>query len=63
MANPLAWLLGGNDKQLAQTRYAGRPSATDRAARKRAERGSMGTPHRTARDADRAGWSWWDNRR
>lgn len=55
MANPLAWLLGGNDKQMAATKYAGRESATDRAARKRAERGSMGTPHHTARQAANQG--------
>ncbi|MEE4541013.1 hypothetical protein V2S66_03395 [Streptomyces sp. V4-01] len=52
-----------SDKELAATKYAGRESATDRAARLQHERGSMGSPHRTARDADRAGWSWWDRRR
>lgn len=30
-------LLGGNDRQLAQTKYAGRESATERAARRRRE--------------------------
>lgn len=61
--NPLAWIAGGNDKQLAATRYAGQESATTRALGRQAQRGSMGRPHRSARDADRAGWSWWDSRR
>lgn len=32
-----SWLAGGNDHELARTQYAGRESATDRAARKDAE--------------------------
>lgn len=52
------WIRGGNDRELATTRYAGRPSASDRAATKRAQRGSLGRPHRNARDADRAGAAW-----
>lgn len=52
-----------SDKELAATKYAGRESATDRAARLQHERGSMGRPNRSAADADRTGWSWWDRRR
>lgn len=59
----LSWLLGGNDRQLAATRYAGRTSATDRNANKRAARDSMGKPSRNARDADRAGMRWSDRQR
>jgi len=33
----LSWLFGGNDHELARTRYAGRESASDEAARKRRE--------------------------
>ena len=52
------WLRGGNDRQLAATTYAGRTSATDRAAQRLAERGTMGRPHPTARHADRAAARW-----
>lgn len=52
-----------SDRELAATKYAGRESATNRALRRQAERGTMGRPHRSARDADRAGWTWWDRRR
>jgi hypothetical protein len=34
----LGWLLGGNDRELAATKYAGRQSATNRAAGKAAKR-------------------------
>lgn len=34
----LGWLLGGNDRELAATKYVGRLSATDRAAGKTAAR-------------------------
>jgi hypothetical protein len=55
----MAWFgLIGNDKQMAATRYAGRQSATDRARAKQAERGSMGKPHRSVRDAANAGESF-----
>lgn len=50
-----AWLRGGDDHALAATTYSGRESATDRATRASAERGSMGRPHRTTRDAANAG--------
>ena len=33
----LSSLLGGNDRQLADTKYEGRESATDRASRRRRE--------------------------
>lgn len=52
-----------SDRELADTKYAGRESASDRARRKQAERGSMGRAHRNAHDADRNGWSWWDRNR
>ncbi|WP_338907058.1 hypothetical protein [Streptomyces nigra] len=31
----LSWLVGGNDRKLAESQYAGRESASERAARKR----------------------------
>lgn len=46
-----AWLLPGNDRQLAKDQYAGQESATDRATRVRAERHRA----RVSRDGDRAG--------
>ncbi|MFD8027835.1 hypothetical protein ACFV3F_03595 [Streptomyces sp. NPDC059717] len=50
----LSWLGGGNDRQLADSQYSGRESATDRAARKRR------IDHRTkgARRAAAAGDRW-----
>jgi hypothetical protein len=48
-----SWLAGGNDRQLAETTYAGRESATDRAARKRRE-----NHHRNAAKADRKAQAW-----
>jgi len=33
----LSWLSGGNDRQLAESAYGGRESASDRAARRRRE--------------------------
>lgn len=60
----MAWFgLGRSDRELAATKYAGRESASDRAATKRAQRGSMGKAHRNARDADRTGWNWADRQR
>jgi hypothetical protein len=51
----LSWLAPGNDNELARTQYAGRESATDRAARKgRAAR------TRSATKADRKGQAWAD---
>jgi len=47
----LSWLHPGNDHELAATQYAGRESASDRAARKRRE----GHHARVARDGDAAG--------
>jgi hypothetical protein len=44
-------LFGGNDRQLAETKYAGRESASDRAARRRRE----GHRARVFRDGDNAG--------
>jgi hypothetical protein len=52
----MAWFgFGRSDRELAATKYAGRESATDRALRRQAERGSMGRPARNARDAANAG--------
>lgn len=53
----LGWLTGGNDRQLASDRYAGRESATDKAAAKRQAKARQ----RRAKDvtrADRAGQAW-----
>jgi len=47
----LSWLGGGNDHQLAADRYAGRESASDRAARTRREKHRA----RVIRDGDAAG--------
>lgn len=47
----LSWLGGSSDRQLAETRYAGRESATDRAARVRRERHRA----RVIRDGDASG--------
>ncbi|NUU25236.1 MAG: hypothetical protein HOV68_27595 [Streptomycetaceae bacterium] len=47
----LAWLRPGNDHELAATHYASRESATDRAARRRAEQHRA----RVNRDGDRSG--------
>lgn len=58
-----SWLRGGNDRELAATRYAGRTSASDRNASKRAQRGSMGKAHANAREADRTGMRWSDRQR
>jgi hypothetical protein len=54
----LSWLFGGNDHELAATRYAGRESASDRAASK-----TFGKPDRTSRDAARRGQAWEDTDR
>jgi hypothetical protein len=53
-----SWLRGGNDHQLAATRYADRESASDRAASK-----TFGKPDRTSRDAARRGQAWEDTDR
>ncbi|WP_263165427.1 hypothetical protein [Streptomyces sp. SCSIO ZS0520] len=50
----LAWLLPGRDRELAATRYAGRESASDRAARLRREQHHR----RGATRAARAGQAW-----
>lgn len=49
-------LVPGNDHQLAATQYAGRESASDRAARKRRERYHNGGATKTARE----GQAWED---
>lgn len=52
------WLVPGRDHELARTRYAGRESASDQAARKRRE------GHRSsgAQKAAREGQEWTDRR-
>lgn len=49
------WARPGRDRQLAATRYAGQESATSSASRRQAERGSMGRPPRSTRDAANTG--------
>jgi hypothetical protein len=51
-------LFGGNDRQLAETRYAGRESASDRAARQRRE-----GHRRNVTAAARQGQAWEDRDR
>jgi hypothetical protein len=46
-----SWLAGGNDRALAESQYAGRESAPDRASRIRREKHRA----RVARDGDAAG--------
>ncbi|MGA5497762.1 hypothetical protein ACPCSP_25700 [Streptomyces cinereoruber] len=60
----LAWLRGGNDRDLAATHYADRTSATEQAAEARRAKERA----RRARDADKAGragqaWQEADRRR
>lgn len=55
-----SWLVPGNDHELAATRYAGRESATDRAARLRRE-GHRRSAAKTARRAEK--WERQDRRR
>lgn len=54
----LSWIAPGNDRELAETRYAGRESATDSAARKERARRS-----RAADKAYRKGQAWADKDR
>jgi hypothetical protein len=58
----LSWLFGGNDHQLAATRYAGQESATDQAARRgRTPRSqTFGRPSRNSTEAARQGQAWED---
>lgn len=64
-----SWLFGGNDHELARTQYADRESASDRAARKDAEReakkakANRAAHHRSAVQADRKGQAWGDRQR
>lgn len=53
-----SWLVGGNDRELAATRYAGRESASARAARKRRAK-----YHRSVTKTDRKGQAWVDKGR
>ncbi|MBT2492356.1 hypothetical protein J7E96_28370 [Streptomyces sp. ISL-96] len=53
----LDWLQGGNDRKLAATRYAGRESATDRAAAKRQAK-ARARQQAGVREAARAGEAW-----
>ncbi|WP_327592480.1 hypothetical protein [Streptomyces chartreusis] len=54
----LSWLVGGNDGELAKSQYAGRESASAKAARKRRER-----YHRNVAKTDRKGQAWEDKSR
>jgi hypothetical protein len=54
----MGWLFG-NDRKLAATKYAGRESATDRAARKRRESYHRNGIQRAARE----GQAWEDRDR
>ncbi|MGW9029131.1 hypothetical protein ACWGQ5_34380 [Streptomyces sp. NPDC055722] len=56
----LSWLAGGNDRQLAETRYAGRESASARAARRRRE-GHRRSIAKAARQGE--AWEQRDRRR
>ncbi len=62
-------LIPGNDHELAATQYADRESASDRAARKDAERAARAAQanraahHRNAVKADRKGQAWGDRQR
>jgi hypothetical protein len=53
-----SWLGGGNDRQLAEQTYAGRESATARAAAKRRQGHRRSTRHTTAQ-----GQAWEDHDR
>ncbi|MET9321942.1 hypothetical protein ABZX75_17370 [Streptomyces sp. NPDC003038] len=54
---PLSWLKGGNDRELAAAKYAGRESASDRATAKRQAK-TRARRAREVREADRAGQAW-----
>jgi hypothetical protein len=54
----LSWLGGSNDRELADTRYAGRESASDRAARRRRE-----NYRRNVTKTARKGQAWEDRDR
>lgn len=56
----LSWLVGGNDRQLAETQYSGRESASARAARKRRQDRSRSVA-KAAAAAER--WEQKDRRR
>lgn len=56
----LSWLGGGNDRELAETSYSGRESASDRAARKRRD-GHRRNITKAAAKAER--WEQQDRRR
>lgn len=58
----LGWLGGGNDRKLAATKYAGRESATEKAA-KRAQTKRRIARAIDVRDAARAGQAWEDEDR
>ncbi|MEU0275513.1 hypothetical protein [Streptomyces sp. NPDC006307] len=58
----LAWIKGGSDRQLAATRYAGKQSATDRAAAKRQAK-ARARQQAGVREAARAGEAWEQNER
>lgn len=55
-----SWLGGGDDRQLADTQYSGRESASDKATRKRRE-GHRSSIAKTAAKGER--WEQQDRRR
>ncbi|WP_327123715.1 hypothetical protein [Streptomyces sp. NBC_01727] len=56
------WLTGGNDRQLAETKYAGRESASEKADRKQKGK-DRASRARDVRKAARAGQAWEDEDR
>lgn len=56
------WLSGGNDRQLAETKYAGLESASELAARKKKTKARVSRAI-DVRDAARAGQAWEDEDR
>ncbi|MGW1039875.1 hypothetical protein [Streptomyces sp. NPDC002547] len=56
----LSWLSGSNDRQLAESTYSGRESASDRAARRRRE-GHKRNVTKTARKAQAREDKFWRN--
>lgn len=69
LGNFVRSLTPGNDHELAATQYAGQESATDKAARKEAERAETASRAdrarrtRAATKADRKGHAWTDKQR
>lgn len=56
----LSWIGGGNDRELAETQYADREPASDRAARVPRSK-TFGKPSRTSTEAADKGQAWEDD--